>query len=362
MFPNATFTGEVNVLQRRSEWVAKVMDSVKKSPFSRIKSIGADITADEARARGYVRGNLKKEEIIKLLRRVTTPTTIYKKQKLDRDDIVDITELDIVTWLKAEMRVLLEEELATALLIGDGREPDDEDKIDEEKLRPVAYDNEVYTHPVTLAANSSADAIVESVLRARKYYKGTGQPTFYTTDDVLTDMILVKDKMGRRLYMTEQELAAAMRVLEIVVVQTMERTPDILGLMVNMVDYTVGADRGGAISMFEDFDIDYNQQKYLIETRVSGALTKFKAAVVIKHATGTTIVATSPTFVEATNTLTIPTVTGVTYYDVTDPTNNVVLPAGTKVITRTTDVEARPNDGYSFAHGTDNDWVFAFTG
>ena len=223
LFPEATLAGNLDVLQRRNEWVANVMDTVKKSPFSRIKSIGADITADEARARGYVRGNLKKEEIIKLLRRVTTPTTIYKKQKLDRDDIVDITELDVVAWLKAEMRVMLEEELASALLIGDGREPDDADKIDEEKLRPVAYDNEVYSHPVTLAANHSADALVESVLRARKHYKGTGQPTFYTTDDVLTDMLLVKDKMQRRLYNTEAELAAAMRVKELVVVETMRR-------------------------------------------------------------------------------------------------------------------------------------------
>lgn len=361
MFPDATLAGGIDVLQRRTEWVAQVMDAVKKSPFSRIKSLGADITADEARARGYVRGNLKKEEIIKLLRRVTTPTTIYKKQKLDRDDIVDITELDVVAWLKAEMRVMLEEELASALLIGDGREPDDSDKIDEEKLRPIAYDNEVYSHPVTLPANHSSDALVESVLRARKHYKGTGQPTFYTTDDVLTDMILVKDKMDRRLYKTEEELAAAMRVARIVVVETMERAPEILGIMVNLADYTLGADRGGAISMFEDFDIDYNQQKYLIETRVSGALTKFKSAVVIKRATGSTVVPTAPSFDEDTNTLTIPSTTGVDYYDVTDPTNDVLLPSGPRTITRTTDVEARPTSGYSFPHGTDNDWVYAYT-
>lgn len=361
MFPDAQLTGGMNMLQRRTEWVAQVMDAVKKSPFARIKSMGADITADEARARGYVRGNLKKEEIIKLLRRVTTPTTIYKKQKLDRDDIVDITEMDVVAWLKTEMRVMLEEEVASALLIGDGREPDDQDKIDEEKLRPIAWDNEVYSHPVTLAANHSADALVESVLRARKHYKGTGQPTFYTTDDVLTDMILVKDKMDRRLYKTEEELSAAMRVSNIVVVETMERAPDILGIMVNLSDYTLGADRGGAISMFEDFDIDYNQQKYLIETRISGALTKFKAAVVIKRATGTTVVPPTPTFNEATDTITIPNATGVAYYDVTDPTNNVLLPAGAKVITRTTDVEARPTAGYSFPHNTDNDWVYAYT-
>lgn len=361
LFPDAQLTGGMNVLQRRNEWVANVMDQVKKSPFSRIKSIGADITADEARARGYVRGNLKKEEIIKLLRRVTTPTTIYKKQKLDRDDVVDITELDVVAWLKAEMRVMLEEEIASALLIGDGRQVDDPDKIDEEKLRPIAYDNEVYAHQVALPTNASADALVESVLRSRKYYKGTGQPTFYTTDDILTDMILVKDKMDRRLYKTEEELAAAMRVKEIVVVETLERAPDLLGIIVNLADYTIGADQGGKTTMFEDFDIDYNQQKYLIETRCSGALTKFKAAVVIKRTTGTTVVATVPAFDEATNTITIPTVTGVTYYNTTDPTNETVMPAGANVITRTTDVEARPDTGYTFVHNTDNDWVFAYT-
>ncbi len=362
MFPDAKLVGGMDLLSRRTEWVAAVMTGAKKSPFSRIKSLGADITADEARAKGYVKGNLKKEEIIKLLKRVTTPTTIYKKQKLDRDDVVDITDLDVVAWLKGEMRLMLEEELARAILIGDGREPDDDDKIDEEKLRPIAWDNDLYTHAVTVPANVSPDAIVESVLRARKHYKGTGVPSFYTTDDVLTDMILIKDKMGRRLYNTEVELAAALRVSKIVVVEVMENTPDLLGVIVNMADYTIGADRGGEISMFDDFDIDYNQLKYLIETRASGALTKFKSAVVIKRTSGTTVTPLVPDFDPATNTITIPSVTGVEYYDVTDPTNNgVLLPEGPYVITRTTDIEARPTAGYNFPHNTDSDWTYAYT-
>lgn len=361
LFPDAKMVGNVELIARRMEWVANVLDAAKHSPFSRIKSLAADLTAEEARAKGYVKGNLKKEEIIRLLKRVTTPTTIYKKQKLDRDDIIDITDMDVVTWLKGEMRLMLEEELARAILIGDGREPDDEDKINEDHLRPIAWDDEMYSHPVTVPANVTPDGIVESVLRARKHYKGTGTPNFYTTDDILTDMILIKDKMGRRMYNTEAELAAALRVGKIVVVEVMEDTPDLLGVIVNLADYTIGADRGGQVSMFDDFDIDYNQFKYLIETRVSGALTKPKSAVVIKRTTGTTVTPTTPTFDPETNTITIPTVTGVTYYNVTDPLNEETMTAGANVITETTDVEARANTGYSFPHNTDNDWTFAYT-
>jgi hypothetical protein len=223
LFPDAkSVTSQPDLIARRTEWVKAILDGAKHSPFSRIKSLAADLTADEARAKGYVKGNLKKDEIIKLLKRVTTPTTIYKKQKLDRDDIVDITDLDVVAWLKWEMRFMLEEEIARAVLVGDGREPDDEDKIDEDKIRPIAWDHEMYTHPVTVPTGITPDGIIESVLRARKHYKGTGVPKFYTTDDVLTDMILLKDKMGRRLYNTEVELAAALRVGSIVVVEIME--------------------------------------------------------------------------------------------------------------------------------------------
>lgn len=362
LFPDAkTVTSQPELIARRTEWVKSVIDGAKHSPFARIKSLAADLTAEEARAKGYVKGNLKKDEVIKLLKRVTTPTTVYKKQKLDRDDIVDITDFDVVAWLKWEMRFMLEEELARAILIGDGREPDDDDKIDEEKLRPIAWDHEMYAHPVTLPTETTPSGLIESVLRARKHYKGTGTPTLYTTDDVLTDMLLVKDKIQNRIYKTEAELAAALRVKEIVVVEVMENTPDILGIIVNIADYTIGADKGGALAMFDDFDIDYNQQKYLIETRISGALTKPKSAVVIKRSSGTTVTPQTPAFNPATNTITVPNVTGVEYWDVTSIDNEVKLTAGNKVITKTTDVEARPATGYNFPHNTDNDWTFAYT-
>lgn len=363
LFPDAkSVTTSPDFISRRMEWVAAVIDGTKHSPFSRIKSTAADITAAEARARGYVKGNKKKEEVIKLLKRVTTPTTIYKKQKLDRDDIVDITDLDVVAWLKAEMRLLLDEELARAVLVGDGREPDDDDKIDEDHLRPIAYDDEMYAHSVTVPSNTSVDGYSEAVLRARKFYKGTGTPDFYTTDDLITDMLLVKDKMGRRLYSNEAELAQSLRVGKLIPVEIMEDIPDILGVIVNIADYTLGADRGGNISMFDDFDIDYNQYKYLIETRVSGALTKPKSAVVLKMTVGNVVTPTAPTFDPELNRITVPTVAGVSYYDVTDPMNDKELNDGSNVnITQTTDVEARADSGYSFPHNTDTDWTFAYT-
>lgn len=362
LFPDAkTVTSQPELISRRTEWVAGIIDGAKHSPFSRIKSLAADLTADEARARGYVKGNLKKDEVIRLLKRVTTPTTVYKKQKLDRDDVIDITDLDIVAWLKWEMRFMLEEELARAILIGDGREPDDEDKIDEERLRPIAWDDDMYAHKVTIPSNSSPEATVEAVIRARKHYKGTGRPTFYTTEDIITDFLMIRDRMGRYVYEDEQAVANKLRVTRLVPVEVMEQTPDLLGVMVNIADYTIGADRGGQLSMFDDFDIDYNQLKYLMETRVSGALTKPKSAVVVRRTSGTTVTPIAPTFNEDTDTLTVPTVTGVTYYDVTDDETGTVLPAGDTVLTRTTDVEARPDAGYSFPHNTDNDYTYAVT-
>jgi HK97 family phage prohead protease len=356
LFPDAkTLSNSPEVISRRMEWVAPVLQGVRKSPFSRIKSMAVDITADEARAKGYVKGNLKKDEIVKLLKRVTTPTTVYKKQKLDRDDIIDIVDLNVVAWIKAEMRVMLDEEVARAILIGDGREVDDDDKIDEDCIRPIAWDNEMYAHPVTVPSNVSGDALIETILRSRKYYKGSGNPTMYTTDDILTDLILLKDKQNRRLYPTVVELSAAMRVKDIVVVEAMETQPDLLAILVNITDYTVGADRGGEISMFDDFDIDYNQEKFLIETRASGCLTMPKSALVIKRTSGTTVTPLVPTFDELTNTITIPTQTGVAYY-----INDAVV-TGDVVITETEDVEARPATGYNFPHNTDADWTFAYT-
>ena len=279
-------------IQREMGWVQKVMNGTHHSPFSRIKSVFADITEDEARARGYMKGNLKKEEVFSLLKRTTTPTTIYKKQKLDRDDVVDITDFDVVAWLKSEMRMMLDEEIARAILVGDGRLSSSDDKINESNIRPIYNDEELYTiqATVTVASNATADekakAMIRTAIKARKDYRGSGSPTFFTTEDVLTDALLLEDTMGHRLYKNAGEVADAMRVKEIVTVPVMENVKgknggDLLGIIVNLADYNVGADKGGAVNMFDDFDIDYNQQKYLIETRCSGALTKPKSAIAI---------------------------------------------------------------------------------
>ena len=292
LFPDAkAITSSPDFISRRMEWVQGVISGTHHTPFSRIKSLTADITVETARAKGYVTGNLKKEEVFGLLKRVTTPTTIYKKQKLDRDDIVDIVDLDVVAWLKAEMRVMLDEELARAVLIGDGREVGDEDKISEENIRPIYKDDDMYSHKVRLEQDVTAVDKIEAIIRARKFYKGTGRPTLFTTAEEVTEMLLAKDTQGRRLYKSEAELASDLRVASIVEVEAMEGTTredasvnlNLVGLIVNLKDYKLGADKGGQISMFDDFDIDYNQYKYLIETRVSGALVKPKSALVIEE-------------------------------------------------------------------------------
>ena len=357
LFPDAkTLSNTPEFLSRRMEWVAEVLTGTRHSPFSRIKSIVADITADEARAKGYVKGSLKKEEIIKLLKRVTTPATVYKKQKLDRDDVVDITDLDVVAWIKAEMRVMLDEEIARAILVGDGREADDPDKFNEENLRPIANDADMYSHKVTIASNASPGDVIEAVLRAHVYYRGSGRPTLFTTDEFLTDMMLQKDKIGRRLYNTEQELAAALRVTKIVPVEPMSDYTEIVAVMVNLADYTIGADKGGQISMFDDFDIDYNQLKYLLESRISGALTKPKSAVVIKRQVGTLVVPEDPTYDAGTHTITIPNKAGVVYQ-----VEGVTKAAGPVVITETSEVEASPATGYTFPANTDTSWTFVYS-
>lgn len=305
LFPDAkSVTTEPALIKRDTEWVAGVLSETRHVPFSRVKSTAADLTADEARARGYVKGNLKKEEVIRLLKRVTNPTTVYKKQKLDRDDIVDITDLNVVAFLKAEMRVMLNEELARAFLVGDGRDAESDDKIDEECIRPIYTDDDMYAHHVVLESTTTPAQTVEQIIRARKYYKGSGSPTFYTTADNLVDMLLQVDGIGRRLYNSEAELAAALRVSKIVEVPVMEGlkrtittgsgatatsvTQDLVGIIVNLRDYTVGATAGGNVSMFDDFDIDYNQYKYLLETRCSGALTLPKSALVFEKKQATT--------------------------------------------------------------------------
>ena len=356
LFPDArALSATPEFLSRRMEWVQEVINGTRHSPFSRIKSIVADITADEARAKGYVKGNLKKDEIIKLLKRVTTPATIYKKQKLDRDDVVDITDIDVIAWMKAEMRVMLDEEIARAILLGDGRDPEDEDKFNEDNLRPIANDVDMYAHKVVVQSNTSANDVIEAILRAHVYYRGSGRPNFYTTDEFLTDMMLQKDKIGRRLYNTEAELAAALRVAKIVPVEPMVDYPEIVGILVNLADYTIGADKGGQVSMFDDFDIDYNQLKYLLESRISGALTKPKSAVVIKRQIGILATPTAPTYNAVTHTISVPSVTGVVY-KIDDATVT-----GSVVITETTEVEASAANGYTFPSNTDTSWTFVYT-
>lgn len=299
LYPDARMTKPTpDWIKRDTDWVPGVINGVHHTPFSRIKSMFADITADEARAKGYIKGHQKVEEVFTLLKRSTTPQTIYKKQKLDRDDIIDITDFDVVAWIKAEMRIMLDEEIARAILVGDGRSTAADDHISHDHVRPIWLDDVLYTirHEVTAGSSTAETAsnMVDDAVRARVGYKGSGSPTLYTTEEWITNMLLLKDKDGHRLYKTMEELATAMRVTKIVPVPVLEgqtrtvgegasaKTYQLLGLIVNLQDYTVGADKGGAVSLFEDFDIDYNQEKYLIETRISGAMTKPKAAIALE--------------------------------------------------------------------------------
>lgn len=296
LFPDATNLNKVpEFIKRDTGWVASVINGTKHTPFSRVKSTFANITEDEARAKGYIKGNLKKEEVFSLLKRSTDPQTIYKKQKLDRDDVIDITDFDIVSWLKAEMRMMLDEEIARAVLIGDGRLASDEDHISHTHIRPIFNDADLYTIKAITAANADADSaakakdFIKTAIKSRKNYKGSGNPALYTTEDMLTDCLLLEDSIGRLLYESEAQLAKTLRVSKIITVPVMEGQKganggDLLGLIVNLQDYNIGADKGGAVSMFEDFDIDYNQQKYLIETRCSGALIKPYSAIAIETA------------------------------------------------------------------------------
>ena len=287
-------------IKRDTNWVAGVINGVHHTPFSRIKSMFANITEDEARAKGYIKGKLKKEEVFTLLKRTTTPTTIYKKQKLDRDDIIDITDFDVVAWIKSEMRMMLDEEIARAILVGDGRLTSDDDHINEANIRPIWKDDDLYTikTKITVGAAATDDdkakAVIKAAVKSRKNYKGSGNPVLYTTEDFLTNCLLLEDTQGYRLYKSEQDVATAMRVSRIVTVPVMEnltRTDSeskertLVGIIVNLNDYNVGADKGGAVNMFDDFDIDYNQQKYLMETRCSGALIKPYSAIALEMVT-----------------------------------------------------------------------------
>lgn len=306
LFPDAkTVTPTPDMIKRDTEWVNIFLNGAKHVPFSRIKSTAADITADEARARGYIKGNLKKEEVIKVMKRITTPTTVYKKQKLDRDDIIDITDFNVVSWIKAEMRVMLNEEVARAGLLGDGRDPeeDEDDKINEENIRPIYSDDDLYAHHLSIDAETvtTEEGVLDAIVEGMENYEGTGTPIMFTTQSQIIKWKLLKDKVGRKLFATEADLASYLGVSRLVPVPVMKgmqrvteegETPskvtttyDLVGIIVNPADYTYGADKGGEISMFDDFDIDYNQHKYLLETRASGCLTHPKSALVVEKYT-----------------------------------------------------------------------------
>ena len=284
LFPEATeLYKEPKMIENDRSWVAKVMNGIKHTPFSRVKTTFGRMTEPQARAKGYIKGNKKTDIQMAILNRVTTPTTVYIKNEIDRDDVIDITDFDVVAWQKREMRKQLDKDLARAILVGDGRNPSDADKINEGNIRPILTDDDMYTikysvndgrdYDSSKANDSVAKGIIRAAIRARKQYKGSGSPVFYTKEDVVTDMLLIEDLNGRRIYNTEEDLARALRVKEIVTVPELDNYANTYGIIVNLADYTAGADKGGSINMFDDFDIDYNQMKYLIETRMSGALT-----------------------------------------------------------------------------------------
>lgn len=372
LFPDAQTVEQMPQFnKRRTEWVQGVLNGTRHSPFSRVKTIWADLTQAEARAKGYIKGHYKVEEWFGVTKRVTTPTTIYKKQRLDRDDVVDIVSFDVVAWIKQEMRMMLEEELARAILLGDGRAVDDEDKIKDpmgaaagDGIRSILHDHELFVTTLNVNvddANSSYDEVVDAVMDGMEYYKGTGTPTLYTTIRNLNKFLKAKDGMGRRLYGNKSEVAAALGVDTIVTVEPMNEYDGLIGIIVNLDDYTVGADKGGEVTTFEDFDIDYNQQKYLIETRLSGGLTKIKSAIVIMS-TGPTDSKldepTAPTFNPVSGVVTIPSVSHVVYKNAdTDAT----LSSGAQsplTAGQTLNVQATAAAGYYFANDANTLWPF----
>jgi hypothetical protein len=370
LFPDAkAATGVVELEKRRTEWVSSVLNGTRHTPFSRIKTFTADLTQDEARAKGYVKGNYKIEEWFGVTKRTTGPTTIYKKQKLDRDDILDITDFDIIAFLKGEMRLMTEEEIARAILIGDGRSVSDEDKIkdplgasDGTGVRSILNDHELFVTEVNVNvddANSSYEEVVDAVMDGMEFYKGTGTPTFYTTVPQLNKFLKARDGNGRRYYANKQEVADALGVKDIQLVEPMKEITDLVGIIVNLDDYNVGTDRGGELTMFDDFDIDYNQQKYLLETRMSGALVRPKSALIVrKTAAANVLVApTEPAFNSTTGVVTIPTKTGVVYKD----SNGTTLTAGPQTALAagaSTTVYAQAASGYYFETDAESTWVF----
>lgn len=367
LFPEAkVLTDTPEFFGRRVEWVNKVLTGTRKSPFSRIKTVSADITVEEARAKGYIKGNLKKEEFFGVSKRVTTPTTIYKKQKLDRDDMVDITDFDVVTWLKGEMRLMLDEELARAVLVGDGRDFADEDKINETNIRPIAKDHELYVTTVNVNiddTDSNMSEVVDSIVANRHFYRGTGLPTLFTTETYIAKFLLERDTLGRRIYKSLDEVASDMRVSEIVPVEVLDSEDTIVAILVNPSDYVIGADKGGNVSMFDDFDIDYNQYKYLIETRVSGALVKLKSAIVVKRVAGSLVVAVPAAPAFDGTAITITDQTGVVYRNAAD--DSVMNAAGSPYavpVNQTIVVDASPAAGYYFPSSENDTWPFTNNG
>jgi hypothetical protein len=373
LFPEATLVGaEPEWIKRRTEWVATVLNGVSKRPFSRIKTRSADIRQDDARAKGYIKGNYKKEEWFGVAQRVTTPTTIYKKQRLDRDDILDITDFNVVDWMKGEMRLMWEEEFARAILIGDGRAVDDEDKVRDPLgapegagIRSIANDHEFYVTTVNTELDATPGAswenLVDDVTLARQYYKGSS-PTMFTTQHVIARLMLSRDGFGRKVFSSEADLATQLGVSRIVPVEVMEDQGDLVAIIVNLSDYAVGTDRGGELSYFDDFDLDYNQYKYLYEGRMSGALLRYKTAIVIRNADSSAdsalLTPTAPTFNAGTGVVTIPTVTGVTYKDAADDST---LTAGAQAALdpgETLEVYAETDSTHHFATGEDDQWSF----
>ena len=373
LFPEArTLDGNTpEWVKRNDSWVAPFMAAIRKSPFSRIKSITADLTFDEARAKGYIKGNLKKEQFFETARRVTTPTTIYKKQKLDRDDIIDITDFNVVSWIKSEMQFMIKEEAARACLIGDGRSVEDEDKISETNIRPILSDDELYVTTITVNvddASSNMTEVVDAIILNRSKYKGTGLPNFYTTETWIGRFLTQRGGVdNRRLWRSLDELATELRVAAIIPVEVMEgeATDDVVGIIVNPSDYTVGADKGGELTMFDDFDIDYNQYKYLIETRMSGCLTKFKSAIVVRATASANVlvapatIAAGPSFNTTTGVLTITNQTGVVYKNGATVVNAAGSPYAAIAAGASVTIKATPASGYYF--GTSDDDTFIFT-
>jgi hypothetical protein len=319
MFPDSQLiTNTPEWFKRRTEWVDYVMKNLHTTPFARVRTLWADLTLDQARAKGYVKGSLKKEEFIKVYRRETTPTTVYKKQSLHRDDIVDITDFDVVAWIKSEMRLMLDEEVARAILIGDGREADDEDKISETNIRPIASDDDLYAVQVYVNlddADSTYIEFVDAMVQNRKLYKGSGQPTLFVSETVLANLVTMRDADARLFYRNLEEIATQLRVSAIIPVEVLDQDETLLAVMVNLADYNIGMNRGGEVNLFDQFDIDYNKEKFLMETRLSGALVKVRSALVFRKTSAGAVLVTpnAPTFVASTGVVTIVATTGVVY-------------------------------------------------